>query len=361
MEALGHRTRDVNQTPQRPGLVRAGLLALAVPQAAIGLWALISPSGWYDTFPGAGREWLPAYGSFDEHLATDVGAALFALGLLLALAAVWLDRRVVQAALIGYLAFEIPHFVFHLGADDALPTGDRIVSGTVIGLTIIVAGLLLALTRRPRPTPVPEGTSGGAADRSARIAPRRTGFLPRFGDWYSRRTYGDALTPVGVYGHHPTLALGYGGFEMAVERSHRAPERLKVLAETKTAALVNCEWCMDFASHIGLASGVTEEQLRELPRHRESPAFSELEKLVLDYAVAMTRTPARVSDELFARLREHFDDAQLVEITNAIAIENLRARFNHATGIASQGFSEGAVCVVGERPPEDARRTPAQA
>jgi hypothetical protein len=37
--------------------------------------------------------------------------------------------------------------------------------------------------------------------------------------------------------------------------------------------------------------GITEQQLRDLPRHRDSDAFSELEKLVLDYATAMTRTP----------------------------------------------------------------------
>ncbi len=88
--------------------------------------------------------------------------------------------------------------------------------------------------------------------------------------------------------------------------------------------------------------------MRELPRYRESGAFDEAEKLVLDYATGMSRSPVEVSDELFARLRERFDEGQLVELTDIIALENYRARFNWAFGLEGQGFSEGAYCV----PPE---------
>ncbi len=77
--------------------------------------------------------------------------------------------------------------------------------------------------------------------------------------------------------------------------------------------------------------------------------FSPLEKLVLDYGVAMTLTPVEVPDELFAALRQHFNEAQLVELTAAIAWENYRARFNHAFGIEAQGFSKGAYCPLPER------------
>ena len=77
--------------------------------------------------------------------------------------------------------------------------------------------------------------------------------------------------------------------------------------------------------------------------------FSPLEKLVLDYGVAMTHTPVEVPDELFAALRQHFDEPQLVELTAAIAWENYRARFNHAFGIEAQDFSKGAYCPLPER------------
>jgi len=105
---------------------------------------------------------------------------------------------------------------------------------------------------------------------------------------------------------------------------------------------------MDFGSRLARRHRVPERQLRELPLFATSDAFDERERRVIDVAVAMTRTPAEVDDELVARLREHFDDAQLVELVNVIAIENHRARFNHALGIKPQGFSEGAACVVPE-------------
>ena len=99
---------------------------------------------------------------------------------------------------------------------------------------------------------------------------------------------------------------------------------------------------------MGRAHGISERQIRDLPRYRESDAFSELERIVIAYAEEMTRTPVEVPEHLFGALRLHFSDAQLVELTAAIAWENYRARFNHALDIASGGFSEGAACALPE-------------
>ena len=96
---------------------------------------------------------------------------------------------------------------------------------------------------------------------------------------------------------------------------------------------------------------MTEEQLMSLADHRASPAFTDLEKAVLDYAAGLTRTPADVDDELVKRLREELSDEQLVELTGAIAWENFRARFNRGFDVEAQGFSEGAVCPLPERAP----------
>ena len=85
----------------------------------------------------------------------------------------------------------------------------------------------------------------------------------------------------------------------------------------------------------------------DLLRYRESDRFSEREKLALDYTVAVMRTPVEVTDELFARLQEHFSDEQLVEITALLTIVN-HHRFNAAFGIEAAGFSEGSVCMVPE-------------
>jgi alkylhydroperoxidase family enzyme len=70
--------------------------------------------------------------------------------------------------------------------------------------------------------------------------------------------------------------------------------------------------------------------------------------VVLDYAVGMCSTPADVSDELFAALRAHFSDAQIIELTHVVALENMRGRFYRALGIGSAGYSDGMVCVIPE-------------
>lgn len=334
--------------------IRAGLLVLGIPQLGIGLWAVISPSGWFESFPGAGRHWLPLYGPFDEHLAIDVGTAFLAIGVMLLLAALWMERRLVIAAATAYLVYQVPHMIFHLGADDVLSTGDQIANGIGLVLAVLLAPGLIVGALRTREGSDPRGTERGSDPRGTerggvgRLGGPPGGPLARISHAYARRRFGRELAPVDAYLHHRRLLFGYSAFETATERSHRVDERLKLLAELKASAVVGCEWCMDFGSNLARVHGVPDRQLHELPVYRASDAFGEVERLVIDLAAAMSRTPAGVDDELFARLREHFDDGQLVELVNVIAIENLRARFNHALGLEPQGFSEGAACVVPE-------------
>lgn len=100
---------------------------------------------------------------------------------------------------------------------------------------------------------------------------------------------------------------------------------------------------------MGRDQGLTEDKLRALGEDAMSAALSDVEKLALRLAEAMTRTPAEIPDELFASLQSHFSDRQLVELTSAIAWENYRARFDHAFGAEAEGFSDGAYCPVPSR------------
>lgn len=192
------------------------------------------------------------------------------------------------------------------------------------------------------------------------VKPKQAGPLVRLVYRLSRRQFGRDMDPIAVYAYAPSVLIGYGMFEQATGKQHRVDERLKVLAETRAAAVVNCEFCIDIASSIALDAGVSERQLLAMPHYRDSDEFSELERLVLDYATAMSRTPTTVTDELFAAMRAYFDERQLVELTNVIALENMRARFNSAFDMTPAGFSEGMVCVPAERTSEAAQAsTPA--
>ncbi len=158
------------------------------------------------------------------------------------------------------------------------------------------------------------------------------------------------IEPIEIYAHAPRLLLGYGMLEQSVASKPRVDEHLRALAVLKSAVMQGCEFCRDIGSHEARRASVSDEQLLDLYRYRDSDHFDETERLVLDLAVGMTATPVQVSDELFAALRARFEDAQLVELVNLVALENLRSRFNAAFAIGAAGFSAGRVCARIETP-----------
>ena len=160
--------------------------------------------------------------------------------------------------------------------------------------------------------------------------------------------YGTLLEPVTIAAHNPEIFKAYMSYESAFRVASRVDLKLKELAFLKVAALIGCSFCMDFGSAEARKVGITEEQLKALPRYRESSAFSAAEKTILDLATAMTVNPAQVSESLFSELQTTFDASQIVEIIAAIAWENYRSRFNRALGMEAHGFSAGSYCAVTE-------------
>jgi AhpD family alkylhydroperoxidase len=160
---------------------------------------------------------------------------------------------------------------------------------------------------------------------------------------------GNGIEPMEIWAHQPKMMIGMGKFNQAVRKGKSVDQRLKNLVELKGAQMIGCEFCVDLGSQICRNSGFSDEELLALPRYRQSDLFTEREKLALDYAVAVMRTPVEVTDELFGRMREHFSDEQLVELTALLTLVNLD-RFNAAFAIGAAGFSDGMVCVPPDRP-----------
>jgi 4-carboxymuconolactone decarboxylase len=163
------------------------------------------------------------------------------------------------------------------------------------------------------------------------------------------REASETVTAVGMYAYFPGLLTAYGRLEQATGKLKLVDKRLLYLAELKAATLTACEYCIDLGSQIARRAGLTDEQLLALPNYQTSEVFTDREKVVLDYAVGMCRTPAEVSDELFAALRKHLSDPQIVELTHVVALENMRGRLNRALGIGAAGYSEGMVCAIPAR------------
>lgn len=175
---------------------------------------------------------------------------------------------------------------------------------------------------------------------------RRAGLLTRLALRYAEASYGRLPEPVAVWAHAPAVFWTWSIAESLTARTwRRVPPPMAHLVALRAASVVGCPWCLDFASQLAGSHGVSAEQLREVHRWSDSAAFDDRERLALTYADGMTATPMTVTDELVDRLRAVFGDDQLVELTALIALENQRARFNHALGVEAQGFTKGA-CVL---------------
>jgi alkylhydroperoxidase family enzyme len=196
----------------------------------------------------------------------------------------------------------------------------------------------------PRIQPVPKEKAGPMVRLVYALMPRSmmklTGRAPAIGS---------GAEPIGIWAYKPKILTGMGRFQGAVRKSHEVDERLKYLVELKGAQMIGCEYCVDLGSQICRNSGFSDDELLAIPRYRDSALFTERDKTALDFTVGFMRTPVDISDELFARMQEHFTDKQIVEISALLTVVNLD-RFNAAFGVGSAGFSEGMVCVPPDRP-----------
>ena len=123
--------------------IRIALIYLAITIGWLAVWILVAPRGFYDNFPGGSTHWVSALPPYNEHLERDFGAASLGLAILSALAAWWLEKRVVQAAALTLLAAGLPHLIYHLTTTGHYSTGDNIASLIGLALDVILPlGLL---------------------------------------------------------------------------------------------------------------------------------------------------------------------------------------------------------------------------
>lgn len=172
--------------------------------------------------------------------------------------------------------------------------------------------------------------------------PRATisGGYGRILEWYARRTFGQVPDTAYVLWHNRPLLKAVFGFEQKVAKLDALDPHLKTYAVMASAASIGCSWCLDFGYYLAHEDGLDEAKVREVPRWRDSDAFTDLEREVMVYAEAASATPPTVTDAQVAALREQLGDPAVVELTMMIAIENQRSRFNAAMGLASQGYSD---------------------
>jgi alkylhydroperoxidase family enzyme len=160
----------------------------------------------------------------------------------------------------------------------------------------------------------------------------------------SVKMLGEVAEPVEVAWHHQKVLNFSFTVARQVKKWNKCDENLKTFAHMAVASMVGCSFCLDLGYFQAHNEGLDVTKAREVPRWRESDVFTPLERDVMEYAEAMTRTPPTVTDELAARLLAALGPAALVELTTFIALANFMTRGNVAMGIESQEFS--AACAL---------------
>ncbi|GAA4676890.1 carboxymuconolactone decarboxylase family protein [Pseudonocardia yuanmonensis] len=165
-----------------------------------------------------------------------------------------------------------------------------------------------------------------------------------------RRRFGAVPEPFAIGLHHRRLFWSAMVAELAFERAtHVLPARVRELAVYRTATVVGCSWCVDFGTMLQRLDGLDVERLAHIDDYATDPLYSPAERLAVAYADAMTATPPTVADAQVEELEREFGRAGLIELTQAIAVENQRARANHALGIVDQGFDAACRVRLGDR------------
>ena len=154
-----------------------------------------------------------------------------------------------------------------------------------------------------------------------------------------RRRYGKELEPARLWARSPKVFSGLSLLYGALDRKSSPIEAsLRSLLTVRVSQINWCAFCVDINAATGLKRGVSEEQFAALDQFETSPLFDERQKAALAYAEAITRTDAGVDEQLMARVKKHFNDDAVIELTAVIAFQNMSSKFNSALDVAPQGF-----------------------
>lgn len=157
--------------------------------------------------------------------------------------------------------------------------------------------------------------------------------------WNQRRKYGAVLDSALVWARAPKLFLGLAFLYGMIDRkSSPLSPALRSLVTVRVSQINWCRFCVDLNTATLLKRGVAMEKVEALEDWQGSACFDARERAALDYAEAVTRSDRQVTDEVVERLREHFSDDAIVELTGLIAFQNMSSKFNSALAVPAQGF-----------------------
>jgi AhpD family alkylhydroperoxidase len=157
------------------------------------------------------------------------------------------------------------------------------------------------------------------------------------------KRFGKPFPTLQLLGHNPNYPIAYGLMANNFSNSRtQLPNSIKRLATQLVAQLNQCSFCIDLGQRMATEEQLNLEKMLAVLGYQNNPIFDESEKAALQYAFETTQVTARVCEETFSALKQHFSDTQILELTVCVAAENFYNRLTAPLEIESQGF-----CAIG--------------
>jgi AhpD family alkylhydroperoxidase len=155
--------------------------------------------------------------------------------------------------------------------------------------------------------------------------------------WKQQRIFGRVLDSSLFWARSPWVFAAFALFYGALERrSSPLSPVLRSIVMVRVSQINRCAFCVDINSATLAKRGVSEKKISGLAEWRQTDLFAPDERLALEYAEAISLN--KVDEDLRRRLKAHWDDDAIVELTGLIAFQNLSAKFNSALDVPAQGF-----------------------
>ena len=157
----------------------------------------------------------------------------------------------------------------------------------------------------------------------------------RIADVYERFAggYGPFANQVAVFAHVPSAVTHLMGLLMELKSQKNVRWRYIELAIVTVSKLNECHYCVRHHVEPLRIEGISDETVERLPEFESNDGLDDVDRIVVEYTIAVTLNPQRIPDRLFDRLRQHFSEAQIVELTLRTALCGFFNRFNDALQI----------------------------
>ena len=148
--------------------------------------------------------------------------------------------------------------------------------------------------------------------------------------------YGPFRNQVAVFAHVPSSVKHLMGMLLELREQKNIPYRYVELAIVTVSKLNDCDYCVAHHRPLLMVEGLSPAGADNVLNYQDHPELDDVDKLVVEYAIAVTNVPQRLRDQMFDRLRHHFSEAQIVELTLRIALCGFFNRFNDALQIDAE-------------------------